>query len=169
MASTYAEVIMGMEEPRVGLLNVGEEDGKGTDLVRDAYGLLAEGELNFVGNVEARDIHRGVCDVLVCDGFVGNVVLKLIEGVAEKLFRMVLEGITQTCPENQEVFASVIRDVADRVDYAQYGGAPLLGVDGIAIIGHGHSNATAVTNAIRVANEFSRYHLNELFVERLAG
>jgi len=169
MASTYAQVIMGVEEPRVGLLNVGEEDGKGTDLVRDAYSLLAEGELNFVGNIEARDIHRGGCDVLVCDGFVGNVVLKLIEGVAEKLFRMVLEGITQACPESQDLFRSVVSDVANRVDYAQYGGAPLLGVDGIAIIGHGHSNATAVANAIRVANEFSRYHLNELFVERLAG
>ncbi len=168
MASTYAEVMLGVSEPRVGLLNVGEEDGKGTDLVREAYRLLAEGELRFVGNVEARDIHRGVCDVLVCDGFVGNVVLKLIEGVAEKLLHMVLEGIGRICPQSGEVCASVIRDVADRVDYAQYGGAPLLGVDGIVIIAHGHSNATAVANAIRVADEFSRYHLNELFVERLA-
>lgn len=169
MAAAYAEVILGVERPRVGLLNVGEEDGKGTELVREAYRLLAEEDINFVGNVEAREIHRGACDVLVCDGFVGNVVLKLIEGVGEKLFRMVLEGLAEVCPQSATVCRSVIRDIADRVDYAQYGGAPLLGVDGIAIIGHGSSNATAVANAVRVAEEFSRYHLNELFVQRLSG
>jgi glycerol-3-phosphate acyltransferase PlsX len=169
MASTYVEVIKGVANPRVGLLNVGEEDGKGTDLVREAFRLLAESSMNFVGNVEAREIHRGVCDVLVCDGFVGNVVLKLIEGVGEKVFRMVIEAITRVCPESQQICTSTIRDIANQVDYAQYGGAPLLGVDGIAIIGHGRSHATAVANAIRVANEFSRYRLNELFVQRLAG
>ena len=169
MAAAYAEVILGIERPRVGLLNVGEEDGKGTELVREAYRLLAARDLNFVGNVEAREIHRGACDVLVCDGFVGNVVLKLIEGVGEKLFRMVLEGLAEVCPQQAAVCRSVIDDIANRVDYAQYGGAPLLGVDGIAIIGHGSSSATAVANAVRVADEFSRYHLNELFVERLSG
>lgn len=169
MAATYVEVILGVAKPRVGLLNVGEEDGKGTELVREAYRLLAGSRMNFVGNVEAREIHRGVCDVLVCDGFVGNVVLKLIEGVGEKVFRMVLEAMTRVCPESQQVCTATVRDIANRVDYAQYGGAPLLGVDGIAIIGHGRSHATAVANAVRVANEFSRYRLNELFVQRLAG
>jgi len=169
MASTYVEVILGVANPRVGLLNVGEEDGKGTDLVREAFRLLSESRMNFVGNVEAREIHRGVCDVLVCDGFVGNVLLKLIEGVAEKVFRMVIEAITQVCPQSQQACIAAIRDIANRVDYTQYGGAPLLGVDGIAIIGHGRSHATAVANAIRVASEFSRYRLNELFVQRLAG
>jgi len=169
MAVAYAEVILGIDNPRVGLLNVGEEEGKGPELVREVHALLVQSGLNFVGNVEARDIHRGVCDVLVCDGFVGNVVLKLIEGVGEKLFRMVLEGIASVSPEAAQTYAPVIRDIANRVDYAQYGGAPLLGVDGIAIIGHGHSNATAVANAVRVADEFSRYHLNEIFVQRLTG
>ena len=169
MASTYVEVILGVANPRVGLLNVGEEDGKGTDLVREAFRLLTESRMNFVGNVEAREIHRGVCDVLVCDGFVGNILLKLIEGVGEKLFRMVIEAITQVCPQSEQACIAAIRDITNRVDYAQYGGAPLLGVDGIAIIGHGRSHATAVANAIRVATEFSRYRLNELFVQRLAG
>jgi glycerol-3-phosphate acyltransferase PlsX len=169
MASTYVEVILGVANPRVGLLNVGEEDGKGTDLVREAFRLLSESKMNFVGNVEAREIHRGVCDVLVCDGFVGNVLLKLIEGVGEKLLRMVIEAITRVCPQSQQACIAAVRDIANRVDYAQYGGAPLLGVDGIAIIGHGRSHATAVANAIRVATEFSRYRLNELFVQRLAG
>lgn len=146
LGSVYAENLMDLEAPRVGLLNIGEEPGKGDDLAVEAYRLLAASpRLRFVGNVEGRDIIHGACDVLVCDGFVGNVLLKFYESVAGFMVGLLKREIEQveTHLELDRVFRLL--------DYAEYGGAPLLGVDGVTIICHGGSPPRAIHNAIRVA------------------
>lgn len=138
MGSIYAERILGIAAPRVGLFSIGEEPTKGNDLVRAVFPRLRDASLNFVGNVDGKDVFRGAADVIVCDGFVGNAILKVAEGIAE----MILEAIP-----DPSVRASLIK----RLDYSEYGGAPLLGVRGVLIVGHGRSHAKAVANAIRVA------------------
>jgi glycerol-3-phosphate acyltransferase PlsX len=137
MGAAYARIALGVTEPRVGLLSVGEEAGKGTELVRDAHRLLSESALNFVGNLEARDFFTGQADVIVCDGFTGNVVLKVGEGLVELL--------------EQFVGADVFAGFRARVDAAEHGAAPLLGLNGLALVGHGRSNAHAVCNGIKTA------------------
>jgi glycerol-3-phosphate acyltransferase PlsX len=155
MGSIYAEQVLHIEQPRVGLLNIGEEEAKGNDLTRDVFPLLRNAPVRFIGNVEGRDIFRGGVDVVVCDGFVGNVVLKVGEGVAEFLPRLIKDEL-----RSRPVFwipammlAPALRRIKKKIDYEEVGGAPLLGVNGICIIAHGSSNANAVTNAIRAAGE----------------
>ena len=146
----YAQDLMGLERPRVGLLNIGEEPTKGDELSLEAYALLTASNLHFVGNIEGRDIIRGACDVLVCDGFVGNVLLKFYESVAEFVIGLLKREMKRvgTNLELGEVFRVL--------DYAEYGGAPLLGVNGVSIVCHGESPPKAIQNAIRVANQAVR-------------
>jgi glycerol-3-phosphate acyltransferase PlsX len=163
MGHVYARDILGVERPRVGLLSVGEEEGKGNDLTREAYDQLKESALNFVGNVEGRDIYNGSCDVVVTDGFTGNVALKISESLAEMLGAMIKEELTRDLRSKIGAALSTpaITRFRKRVDYTEFGGAPLLGIDGEAIICHGRSPAKAIKNAVRVAGEWAKKGLNE--------
>lgn len=153
MGSIYAERVLGLPNPRVGLLSIGEEETKGNKLTVEAHQLLKEAKINFIGNIEGRDVHRGDCDVTVCDGFVGNTVLKLSEGLAAVLFQQIKSAITSNMISKIGglLVKGALRKFKARMDYTEYGGAPLLGIDGISIISHGSSNAKAIKNAIRVA------------------
>lgn len=156
MGSIYAKNVFGIANPRIGLLNIGEEPTKGNELAIKTYELLSElNNINFIGNIEARDIPQGEADVVVCDGFVGNSLLKFAEGLGSAMFEMLAEEFMRTLP--RKLAASVLRpglrEIKNKLDYAEYGGAPLLGVNGIAIVAHGGSNAKAIRNAIRVAKE----------------
>ena len=155
MGHLYAEKILGIGNPGVGLLNVGEEDTKGNDLTLEAFLLLKEAGINFVGNVEGRDLFSGSVNVVVCDGFVGNVVLKAGEGLAMALMRMMKEELTRNwlAKMGTALTLPAMKEIRRRVDYAEYGGAPLLGVNGVVIVCHGSSTALAIKNAIRAAAE----------------
>ena len=161
MGSIYMERIFSVSSPRVGLLANGEEETKGNELVQQAHQLLkAHAEIlgiNFIGNVEGREIPAGGADVVVCDGFVGNVVLKLSEGLAETLLGMLRTQMTSSLPNKlaAAVLQPGLRKVFRRMDYAEYGGVPLLGINGSAIVSHGRSNAKAIKNALRVARQTS--------------
>ena len=163
MASVFAERVTRVSHPRVGILSVGEEDSKGTDVVKDARKLLkADSSLNFVGNIESRDLFRGACDVLVCDGFVGNVVLKLIEGLGESILTDVVQNIkAENNPDAEALAIKAVKTTQTKYDFNDYGGAPLLGIEGICMITHGASNARGITNAIRQAKAFSQYQVND--------
>jgi glycerol-3-phosphate acyltransferase PlsX len=168
MASLYARHVIGIEEPRVALLSIGEEDVKGTELVRQTRALLRNNEsIRFVGNVEGQALFAGECEVVVCDGFVGNIVLKLTEGLAEGLFRTIAKEIEDEAPELTRQFEPMVKAIWARHDYSEYGGALLLGVDGVCVICHGRSERRAIANAIRVAAEFGRLKLNSKIVENL--
>ena len=149
----YARDILGYDNPRVGLLSVGEEEGKGNDLTREAYEELRESSLNFIGNVEGRDIYNGNCDVVVTDGFTGNVALKISESLADMLGAMVREELARDLRSRMGAALALpaFQRVRKRVDYTEMGGAPLLGIDGAAIICHGASPVKAIKNAVRVA------------------
>ncbi|NLJ74671.1 MAG: phosphate acyltransferase PlsX [Firmicutes bacterium] len=155
MGSVYAENVLQIPNPRVGLLNIGHEPGKGNQLVQDVHERLAELPLNFIGNIEGRDIPRGDVDVVVCDGFVGNVVLKFAEGLGGSLFDMMKEEFTRTLSSKlgAVLLKPGLKRIKKQMDYTEYGGAPLLGVKGVTIVAHGGSNAKAIRNAIRVAKE----------------
>ena len=157
MGSVYARIALGVERPRVGLLSIGEEATKGNELTRDAHRLLKASTLNFVGNVEGREIYSGVADVIVCDGFTGNVVLKTSEGLVETVEALLGEELQGTFSSQVGYLLSrrAFRRFRRRVDYSEYGGAPLLGVAGLAIVGHGRSSAKAVRNAIAMAHRFA--------------
>lgn len=171
MASIYAEHIFSLERPaRVALLNIGEEDAKGNPLVKQARELIkADKRINFVGYVEGRTIFSGIADVIICDGFVGNVVLKLIEGLATGLVKMLAGEIEQSNKMLVKLFAPFLRSLLRRHDYSEHGGAPLLGVKGAFIICHGSSDRRAIKNAIGVARNFARSSVNDLIVERIAS
>ncbi|MGB8772206.1 MAG: phosphate acyltransferase PlsX [Candidatus Korobacteraceae bacterium] len=159
------------EHPRVGLLSIGEEESKGNELTREAYKLIRELPLNFVGNVEGRDLYNGKADVLVCDGFVGNVALKISEGMVETV-RFLLKQSLQATISSQVGFLLSRRAFADfkkRLDYSEYGGAPLLGLKGVCIVSHGSSNSNAIKNAVRVATEFANSQLNDVIQDRIAA
>jgi glycerol-3-phosphate acyltransferase PlsX len=154
MGSVYVDKVLGVKNPRVGLLNVGEEEGKGSELAVEAYERLKESGLNFVGNVEGTHIHKGICDVVVTDGFTGNVALKAGEGVADYILQQVRDVI-----KSSPLFISAaimvkpaLRRVLKRLQYEEYGGGNLLGIDGVVVIAHGRSDATAIKNALRVAH-----------------
>ena len=153
MGNIYAEKVMGVPNPRVALLSIGEEPCKGNELTKRAHEALKETPLNFVGNVEGGDIFAGVADVVVCDGFVGNVVLKSVEGLAEFILTLMRQelGASLLTRIPMAMLAPALRRVKRRVDYSEYGGAPLLGVNGVCIISHGKSNAKAISNAVRAA------------------
>jgi glycerol-3-phosphate acyltransferase PlsX len=150
MANSYSKVVMGIENPKVGLVSIGEEETKGNELTLAVSKLLKKADLNFIGNIEGRDIAKGEADVVVCDGFVGNVILKFGEGLAEMMLRSVKKGFK----DHPVAWASIpflwlaIRDLMKKVDYSEMGGVPLLGVNGVCIIGHGRSNAKAIKNAL---------------------
>jgi len=162
MGDIYSRVILQRDRPRVGLLSIGEEEGKGNDLTREVTPLLKSLTLNFIGNVEGRDLFTGDVDVLVCDGFVGNVALKVSEGLAEVIKHMLHESLEATITRKIGYVLSkaAYTDFKKRVDYSEFGGAPLLGVNGVCIICHGRSNANAIKNAIRVAKDFAGGNIN---------
>ena len=169
MGSIYAERILGIPNPRIGLLNVGSEEGKGNDLTQKAYSLLKETSLNFIGNIEGRDVPYGRADVVVCEGFVGNVLLKMGEGLAGVLFQLIKERITSNIIRKLGALAVKpgLKEIAQMMDYAEYGGAPLFGVNGISIVCHGSSKAKAIFNAIRVAQECVQTRFIEQIREEL--
>ena len=158
------------EHPRVGLLSIGEEVSKGNDLTREAYKLIKDLPLNFVGNVEGRDLYNGKADVLVCDGFVGNVALKISEGMADAVRFLLKQSLQATITRQVGFLLSrqAFVDFKKRLDYSEYGGAPLLGIKGVCIICHGSSNANAFKNAVRVATEFANSKLNRVIEQRIA-
>lgn len=157
MGSVYAAIALGTARPRVGLLSIGEEESKGNELTREAHRLLKASPLNFVGNVEGRDIYGGSADVIVCDGFTGNVVLKTSEGLVDVVETLLGEELQGTFSSQVGYLLSrrAFRRFRRRVDYSEYGGAPLLGVAGLAIVGHGRSSAKAVRNAVATASRFA--------------
>ena len=155
MASAYMERMFGVHRPTVALLSIGEEDSKGNQLVLEVNQALRASRLNFAGNVEGKDLSSGVADVIVMDGFTGNVVIKTVEGIAELMFTELRKAVELT-PWNRAaglILYSELKKVRRRLDYAEYGGAQLLGVDGVTVIGHGRSNARAVFSAIRAARD----------------
>jgi len=156
MGSIYSEQILGIDRPKVSLVNVGEEKGKGNELVKEAYELLENSDLNFQGNIEARDIPRGKTDVIVCDGFTGNVILKLTEGVAITLFDLLKEKFTASVPRKLAaiILKPGLREIKKAYDYTEEGGAPFVGVKGVLIKAHGSSNGKAFKNAIRKGRLF---------------
>ena len=169
MGEIYYRVIFGADRPRVGLLSIGEEDHKGNDLTRAAKELINHLNLNFLGNVEGRDLYGGDVDVIVCDGFIGNVALKVSEGLGDMvkvLLRDALES-TITGKIGYAISKNAFAEFKKRLDYSEYGGAPLLGVRGVCIISHGRANANAIKNAIRVAAEFSLGKVNQVIEEEL--
>jgi glycerol-3-phosphate acyltransferase PlsX len=156
MGNVYARAVLRVTDPRIGLMSMGEEEGKGNELTREVHEVLKEAPLNFVGNVEGRDIFNGKVDVIVMDGFTGNVVLKASESLAESLFALLREELSRTYFRKLWAWLSryAYRAIKKRTDAAEYGGAPLLGVRGACVIGHGRSNATAIMHGVRVAAEF---------------
>ena len=171
MASAFSQVLFGHEQPRIGLLSIGEEGGKGNVLVKKTHELFQQtSALNYIGNVEGRDTFQGNVEVIVCDGFVGNVCLKLSEGLAEAVLGMLGEEISKTIKAKLGYLLAkdAFRSFKKRVDYAEYGGAPLLGLNGHGIICHGRSNATAIKNAIRVAAEMVRNNVNDQILQLLS-
>lgn len=163
MGEIYSRIILHIKNPKVGLLSIGEEEHKGNEMTRSATPLLKSLPLNFVGNVEGRDIYSGKADVVVCDGFIGNVALKVSEGLVDMLKQMLQESLeaTMTRKIGYVLSRAAFTDFKKRVDYSEYGGAPLLGVKGVCIICHGRSNPNAIKNAIRVAAEFSSGNINQ--------
>jgi glycerol-3-phosphate acyltransferase PlsX len=170
MGEMYARSVLKIHKPRVGLLSIGEEEGKGNDLTRDAFPLLKALPVNFIGNVEGRDIFNGSADVIVCDGFVGNVALKTSEGIGRFVRDVLRESLTRTVTAQVGALLSrrAFNDFRRRLDYTEYGGAPLLGVRGVCIIGHGSSNDNAIYNGIRVAYEFAKAGTNEKIEQEFA-
>jgi glycerol-3-phosphate acyltransferase PlsX len=170
MGEIYYRVIFGVKRPRVGLLSIGEEDHKGNDLTREALALLKQLPLNFLGNVEGRDLYNGRTDVIVCDGFIGNVALKISEGLVDAVSALLKDALSSTISSKVGYVLSrrAFRHFKKRMDYSEYGGAPLLGVKGVCIICHGRSNPNAIKNAIRVAAEFAQGQINEKIERELA-
>ncbi len=171
MGEIYSRVVLHIERPSVGLLSIGEEELKGNELTRGATPLLKNLGMNFIGNVEGRDIYSGKADVIVCDGFIGNVALKVSEGLVDVIKHMLHDALEATITRKIGYVLSrtAYTDFKKRVDYSEYGGAPLLGVKGVCIVCHGRSNANAIKNAIRVAAEFSQGHINSMIEHELAG
>lgn len=172
MGTVYSRYIFQKKNPTVGLLNIGEEEGKGTDFVKETFKLLEQQKnINFIGNVEGRDIYVGNCDVIICEGFIGNVVLKVSEGLADAIKQMLKRHLSSSLLTKLGALlsASAFRSLKKDIDYSEYGGAPLLGIDGVCIIAHGGSSANAIKNAIRVARETVEYNVNQHIIAAIAG
>ena len=169
MASIYSRHFLGIKEPRIGLMSIGQEESKGNEVVKRTRELLRnDPRLNFIGNIEGRDIFRGVCDVVVCEGFVGNVILKLTEGAVDGLFRAIKHELMQEKPRLALKFKPIIMRVYQKHDYNEYGGAPLLGVNGTALICHGASKARTIRNAILAAKNCHTQRINDKIMECLS-
>ncbi len=171
MGSMYARVAFGIESPRVALLSIGEEETKGNELTREAHRLLKASALAYIGNIEARDVYSGDADVIVCDGFTGNVALKVSEGLVDVIEDLLREELSSTITMRVGSLLTrrALRHFRRRVDYSEYGGAPLLGVAGIAIVGHGRSSAKAVRNAVAMAYRFVAHGFLERVEREIAA
>jgi phosphate acyltransferase len=168
MAGAYATAVAGIENPRVGLLSIGEEDAKGTTIVKEARKLMRdEPQINFIGNVEGRDLFKGSVDVVVCDGFVGNIVLKFTEGMAAGMFQTIAAELQEEDPNLLEQFKPVMKRIYQKHDWQEYGGAPLLGVNGYCLICHGRSDSKAIKNAIRVGKQLAASGINEKIIAEI--
>jgi glycerol-3-phosphate acyltransferase PlsX len=170
MGEIYYRAIFGTRRPRVGLLSIGEEEMKGNELTREVHSRLKQSALNFTGNVEGREIFGGSVDVIVCDGFIGNIALKISEGVAQHIVALLKDALHSTLSSQVGyVLSRKAYEVFRRkIDYSEYGGAPLLGIRGVIVIGHGSSNTLAIKNAIRVASELVRGGVNEKIEQELS-
>lgn len=174
MGSIYSEKVLGVKNPKVGLINIGVEEGKGNALTKESFELLSKTDINFYGNLEARDIPKGHVDVMLADGFVGNIVLKLTEGLASSIFSMLKKEFTRTLKNKIAAFMlkSGLKKFKKNLDYSEYGGAPLLGVKGAVIKAHGSSDANAIKNAVRQAKAFVENNVIEKIekdIDKLGG
>ncbi len=171
MGEIYYRLIFGVRRPKVALLSIGEEEMKGNELTHEVHGRLKELPLNFVGNVEGRELFSGNVNVVVCDGFIGNVALKVSEGAAQHIVLLLKKALQSTIASKvgYVLSRSAYQEFRKSIDYSEYGGAPLLGVRGITVIGHGGSNANAIKNAVRVAAEMARAELNESIEQELSA
>jgi glycerol-3-phosphate acyltransferase PlsX len=169
MGDAYAKYILGKEKPRIGVLSNGEEEGKGNELTREVHDILLETDLDYIGYVEGRDLNSGEVDVIVCDGFVGNVALKISEGLWETIHAILKWEAQDNIRAKVAYFlmGRAIRRLEKRLDYSEYGGAPLLGINGNCVICHGSSNAKAIMNAILLASELAKNKLNDHVIEEL--
>ena len=170
MADAYFCHILSKISPSVGLLNIGEEESKGTDFVKETHHLLSESRLNFVGNIEGKDLFSGKCDIIICDGFVGNVALKVSESLAETVYIFFKRHLKSNFLGviGATFLSASFAQLKKQIDYSEYGGAVLLGVNGVVIIGHGRSNDLAVKNAIRRAKEEIEHKVNERIIEAIS-
>jgi len=169
MAGVYANQMFGIQSPRVGIMNIGEEEAKGTDLIKKTRALLKnDPNINFIGNLEGRDLFEGKCDVVICEGFVGNVVLKLSEGMANMVFNAIRAELMTRNKLLALWFKSVAKSIFKKYDYHEYGGALLLGVNGTSIICHGSSKARTIKNAIRACKKFAALKINDQIVAAIA-
>ena len=169
MASVYSKLVLGKKNPSIGILNIGEEASKGSDLLKKVHKLFSAAPLNFMGNLEAREILSGKCDCIICDGFVGNIALKVVEGSVETMSRILIRTMSKGIRGRISLLLAKknLLEFKRTLDYAEHGGAPLLGVDGIVIIGHGRSNSFAVKNAIRAAVRELKTHLTTEISRRI--
>lgn len=169
MAGAYCQNILNKPNPSVGLLNIGEEETKGTEFMKETHELLAQSSLNFIGNIEGKDLFSGKCDIVICDGFVGNIALKVTESVVETMQAFLKRHLLSSYFGKLGLFflKPSFQRFKKELDYAEYGGAPLLGVNGIVIIGHGRSTIKAIKNAIRVAKEEVEHQVNEKILEAI--
>jgi glycerol-3-phosphate acyltransferase PlsX len=169
LGEAYSHLVLGVAKPRVGILSVGAEDGKGNELTRGATELIAQLQVNFIGNVEGHDLFSGHVDVVVCDGFVGNAVLKCVESMAKAMSSLLKERLKKTPVRMAGALLSknAFREIKEITDHEEYGGAPLLGINGSCIIAHGSSSPKAIRNAIRVSTEMVRNRLNERILEKV--
>jgi glycerol-3-phosphate acyltransferase PlsX len=170
MGNSYFKVIFNLPSPKVAILSIGEEDTKGNELTRETFKLLKNSDLNFIGNIEGKDIFTGIADVIVCDGFIGNIVLKVSEGLADTILKMLKFEIANvaTGKIGYMMIKPAIKNFKKRTDYSEYGGAPLLGINGTCIISHGRSSARAIKNAIRVAVDMAQKKVHEIIDEDLS-
>jgi len=170
MASIHARDVVGIKKPRVGLMSIGQEDAKGNEVVKKARDMIkSDPDITFVGNIEGRDIFRGTCDVVVCEGFVGNVILKLTEGMVDGLFKAIKHELMQEKLTLALKFKPVMMRMYKKYDYNEYGGAPLLGVNGTAIICHGSSKARTIKNAIMAAKKYYTQKINDKIIGYLTN
>ena len=169
MSSIYAEKMLNIENPRVGLMNIGEEDAKGNELVKKTREFLkSDSKLNYIGNIEGRDIFEGKCDVVICEGFLGNVVLKMTESLVDMIFKAIGSEMKSQNLLMAWWFKKIAKDVLKKYDYHEYGGALLLGVNGVSVICHGSSKARTIKNAILACKKYADKHINETIIERLS-
>jgi glycerol-3-phosphate acyltransferase PlsX len=170
MGGIYAREILGIDTPRIGLMNIGSEEGKGNDLYRETHKLLTTSQIrdSYVGNVEGRGVYQGDADVLICEGFVGNIVLKVSEGMAEFMLKTVAGTLLTELSDEREKAGHVIGQLTQKYRYQESGGAPLLGIDGNCMICHGSSDSDSIRNALKMTVEMKAHHINAQIVEQLA-
>lgn len=170
MGAIYAREMLGIDDPRIGLMNIGSEDGKGNDLYRETHNFLLESPLKdrYIGNIEGRGLYKGEADVLLCEGFVGNVVLKVSEGMAEFMIRVVAREILEVLTKERDTARRAFNALGQRYQYREAGGAPLLGIDGVSIICHGSSDEHSIKNALNLAATFKDRRINSQIVAALA-